>query len=127
MARATRLLHRAVGALITVSMHLALSPKLVGDYLVYRTGLSGRFRWSPPLGIMRVWRGTQLLASLLFLPVVWAVAGYSLGRSGLHPPLATARAIGWGKPDRAFMKAAAKKEWALAEALLATIEKPERE
>jgi hypothetical protein len=76
--------YRPFRALLGAFFHASLWARCLGDYLVYRMGLAGRFPALPQSGpLVRLGWWLTLLGSLLFLPALWVGTTYLLVRSGL--------------------------------------------
>jgi hypothetical protein len=73
----------------------ALPARVLGDWMIYRTGLAGRLAGVrlPPV-LVRCWQWLELAAGLLFLPGLCVAAYFLLRRLALPPAAATVLAGG---------------------------------
>lgn len=89
MDKQTSALRRCIVACWAILPHLILPAKLLGDYLIYRTGIAGKLPDIPlPERLLRAWWSVRLAGSFLFLPAVWVAGAHLLGR--WHTNAATA-------------------------------------
>jgi hypothetical protein len=81
MIQKSNSLRRGILACCAILPHLTLPAKILGDYVIYRTGIAGKLPKIPlPERLVRVWWCTRLVGSLLFLPAVWVTGGCFLAR-----------------------------------------------
>jgi hypothetical protein len=86
VAKETGILHRSIPGCVAILIHLTLPAKILGDYLIYRTGCVGMFPMiTVPDRLASVAWSARLIGSLLVLPAIWLAAAYSLTRWHVIP------------------------------------------
>jgi hypothetical protein len=80
---------RVLLAGIIALVHLTLPARILGDYLIYRTGIAGKLPRIPVIErLERVSWGARLVGSALLLPALWVLGALALSRWHVRFPAA---------------------------------------